>query len=216
MQAVIRARLDRLDRYPRESLRLASVIGREFARRILEHISASKEQLTQALETLKFLELIQQTQIVPEAAYMFKHVITQEVTYETLLKQNRKELHASVGRAIEELYMDRLEEFYEMLAYHFWRGEDWNRAYKYNREAGLKAQSLSAYIEAQNYLEDALAALKKLSRSRTHVEQEIDLRFNMRSALFPLGRHDDWADHIRVAESLAKEIKDMVYQVYRP
>ena len=208
VQAVIRARLDRLDRYPRESLRLASVIGREFARRILEHISASKEQLTQALETLKFLELIQQTQIVPEAAYMFKHVITQEVTYETLLKQKRKELHTAVGRAIEELYMDRLEEFYEMLAYHFWRGEDWDRAYNYNREAGLKAQSLSAYIEAKNFLEAALVALSKLPRSRTHLEQEIDLRFNMRSALFPLGRHDDWADHIRVAETLAREIKD--------
>ena len=115
---------DRLDRYPRESLRLASVIGREFTRGVaLSVFPASKEQLTQALETLKFLELIQQTQIVPEAAYMFKHVIAQEVTYETLLKQKRKELHTAVGRAIEELYMDRLEEFYEMLAYHFWRGE---------------------------------------------------------------------------------------------
>jgi len=208
VQAVIRTRLDRLDRYTRESLRLASVIGREFPRRLLEKISDSTEQLCQALETLKILELIQQIQVVPEAEYMFKHVITQEVTYETLLKQKRKELHGLVGQAIEELYPDRLEEFYEMLAYHYWRGEDWSRAYRYNWEAGLKAQSFSAYIESLNFLGAALVALKKLPRTRTHLEQEIDLRHNMRSALFPLGRHDDWADHVRKAELLAREIND--------
>jgi class 3 adenylate cyclase/tetratricopeptide (TPR) repeat protein len=208
VQAVIRARLDRLDHYTRESLRLASVIGREFARRILEQISGSTERLSESLETLKILELIQQIRVIPEPEYMFKHVITQEVTYETLLKQKRKELHGLVGQAIEELYADRLEEFYEMLAFHFWRGEDWPRAYKYNREAGLKAQSFSAYIEALNFLKAALDALKKLPRTRNRLEQDIDLRFNMRSALFPLGRHDDWADHVRKAELLAREISD--------
>lgn len=208
VQSVIRARLDRLDHHARESLRLASVIGREFSRRILEQISNSKENLSESLETLKNLELIQQVRVIPEAEYMFKHVITQEVTYETLLKQRRKELHGNVGRAIEELYLDRLEEFYEMLAYHYWRGEDWPLAYRYNREAGLKAQSFSAYTETLGFLGAALAGLKKLPRSKIHLEQEIDLRFSMRSALFPLGRHDDWADHVRKAELLAKEIND--------
>jgi class 3 adenylate cyclase/tetratricopeptide (TPR) repeat protein len=208
VQAVIRARLDRLDSYARESLRLASVIGREFARRILEQISDSTDRLPESLETLKNLELIQQIQVIPEAEYLFKHVITQEVTYETLLKQKRKELHSLVGRAIEELYADRLEEFFEMLAFHYRRAEDWPLAYRYNREAGLKAQSLSAYIETISYLDTALESLKKLPRSRIHLEQEIDLRHNMRSALFPLGRHDDWAENVRKAELLAKEIND--------
>jgi len=194
VQAVIRARLDRLDRYARESLRLASVIGREFARRILEQISDSTERLSEALETLKNLELIQQIRVIPEAEYLFKHVITQEVTYETLLKQKRKELHSLVGRAIEKLYADRLEEFYEMLAFHYQRAEDWSLAYRYNREAGLKAQSLSAYIETLSYLDTALEALKQLPRTRARLKQEIDLRFNMRSSLFPLGRHEDWTD----------------------
>ena len=154
------------------------------------------------------MELIQQTQVLPEAAYMFKHVITQEVTYKTILKQKRKELHTAVGEAIEALYTDRLEEFYEMLAYHYWRSEKWDKAYRYNREAGLKAQALSAYIEARGFLEASLAALGKLPRTRKHIEQEIDLRFNMRSALFPLGRHDDWANHVRVAQALAEDIGD--------
>ena len=176
---------------------MRSVIGREFARRILAQISDSTERMSEALETLKNLELIQQTQVFPEARYHFKHVTTQEVTYETLLKQKRKELHGLVGQAIETIYPDRLEEFFEMLAYHYWRGKDWSRAYRYNREAGLKAQSFSAYIEALNFLEAALAALKKLPRSRSHLEKEIDLRHNMRSALFPLGRHEDWANHVQ-------------------
>jgi predicted ATPase/class 3 adenylate cyclase len=208
VQSVIRARLDRLDRNAREALRLASVIGREFSRRILEQISNSTENLSESLESLKNLELIQQIRVVPEAEYMFKHVITQEVTYETLLKQKRKELHVKVGRVIEELYADRMEEFYEKMAYHYWRGKDWPRAYKYNRGAGLKAQSFSAYIEALTFLEAALEALKKLPRTKPHIEQEIDLRFSMRSALFPLGSHDDWADHVRKAELLAKELND--------
>ena len=210
VQAVIRARLDRLDRLGRESLRLASVIGREFAKRILEQISESTENLAESLETLKNLELIQQIRVVPEAEYMFKHVITQEVTYETLLKQKRKELHCLVGQAIEKIHTGRQEEYYEMLAYHYLRGEDWPRAFQYNREAGHKAQTFSAYVEALNFLEAALNALKKLPRTRTHLEQEIDLRHNMRSALFPLGRHEEWADHVRIAELLAKEINDNV------
>ncbi len=207
---MIRARIDRLDHRARESLRLASVIGREFARRVLEQISGSIEKLTESLETLKNLELIQQIRVFPEAEYLFKHVITQEVTYATLLKQKRKELHGIVGRAIEELYADRLEEFYEMLAFHYRRAEDWSRAYRYNREAGLKAQSLSAYIETLSYLDAALEALKQLPRTRAHLKQEIDLRFSMRSSLFPLGRHEDWSDQVRKAELLASKIDDKV------
>ena len=210
VQAVIRARLDRLDHPARESLRLASVIGREFTGRILEQISDSTARLSESLDTLKNLELIQQTRVIPETEYLFKHVITQEVTYESLLKKKRKELHGLIGRAIEELYADRLEEFFEMLAFHYRRAEDWSRAYRYNREAGMKAQSLSAYIETLTYLDTALEALKKLPRTRAHLKQEIDLRFNMRSSLFPMGRHEDWANHVRKAELLARENNDKV------
>ena len=146
VQDVIMARIDRLEDIYKRTLQLASVIGREFARKILEQISESAERLSESLEILKNPELIQQIRVVPEAEYLFKHVITQEVTYETLLKQKRKELHSLVAQAIEELYADRLEEFYEMMAFHYWRAEVWSCAYRYNREAGLKAQSLSAYI----------------------------------------------------------------------
>lgn len=108
VQSVIRARLGRLERYSRESLRMASVIGREFAQRILEQISSSKDRLARSLEDLKVLELIQQIRVMPEAEYMFKHVITQEVTYETLLLQKRGELNGLFGLAMEELMLSLL------------------------------------------------------------------------------------------------------------
>jgi tetratricopeptide (TPR) repeat protein len=130
------------------------------------------------------------------------------VVYDSLLHKRRREIHEKIGKALEQIYSDRLEELCEMLAYHCLRGEDWQRACSYNLKAGLKALSLSAYEEAQGYFEAGLRALKKLPHTSARIEQEIDIRFNMRSALFPLGRHDDWADHVRAAEVMAKEIGD--------
>ncbi|HET7188423.1 MAG TPA: AAA family ATPase, partial [Gemmatimonadaceae bacterium] len=112
VQAVIRARLDRLHRDAREVLRLASVVGREFTRRILELTMPNEGRLPNALEALKVAGLIQQTHVVPEAAYRFKHVLTQEVAYDGLLEHRRRELHGRVGAAIESLYQDRLDEHF--------------------------------------------------------------------------------------------------------
>ena len=95
-----------------------------------------------------------------------------------------------------------------MLAYHAVQGEDWEPAYTYSREAGVKAYSHSAYEQSQSYFEDALKALKKLTREKARIEKEIDLRFNMRSPLISLGRHEEWGEWIRGAESLAREIND--------
>jgi len=139
---------------------------------------------------------------------VFKHALTREVVYNSLLLKRKAGIHEAIGKTIEDLYQDRLEEFFEMLAYHSFRGEDWQRAQRYNRQAGLKALSFSAYEEAQSYFGKALESLNKLSRTRDRILQEIDLRFNMRAALFPLGRHDEWADYVRAAEPLAKEVGD--------
>jgi tetratricopeptide (TPR) repeat protein len=106
------------------------------------------------------------------------------------------------------MYAQRLDELCEILAYHALEGEDWERAYKYSRQAGLKACSHSAYEEAQSYFEDALTALKKLPREKSRIENEIDLRFNMRSALLPLKRNEEWGEWVRGAEPLAREIDD--------
>jgi predicted ATPase len=92
---------------------------------------------------LTALELILERRVEPELAYMFKHALTQDVAYDSLLVQRRRELHALVGRAIEELYADRLAEHYEMLAHHFSKAEDWPRALDYLLKAAEKARWVS-------------------------------------------------------------------------
>ena len=124
IQAVIRSRVDRLDPDSREILRLASVIGREFARSVLARLFLAEGRLSQALEGLQGQDMVKQVRILPEAEYIFKHVLTQVVVYETLLLQQRKELHAKVGQAIETLYAERLEAHYEALVHHYGNSND--------------------------------------------------------------------------------------------
>jgi serine/threonine protein kinase/tetratricopeptide (TPR) repeat protein len=165
VQAVIRTRLDRLDKEARQVIRHASVIGREFNRRILERALRNTAQLPRHLENLQTLGLIQQVQVLPEPAYRFKHALTQEVAYESLLVHQRRSLHETVGRAIEELYRDRIEENLELLAHHFSRAENWPKAVRFGREGAEKASRLSRFSEALKLLEQTEKWLLKLPES---------------------------------------------------
>ena len=131
VQAVIRAKLDRLYAEPREVIRLASVIGREFLQRILEQITTRKEELSTSLEYLKSSDLIHSIEDLPEMTYQFNHVITQEVTYQTLLIKRRTLLHRLVAETIEAIYAERLEEQFEILAYHYSKSSEQEKAVKY-------------------------------------------------------------------------------------
>jgi tetratricopeptide (TPR) repeat protein len=210
VQAVIRSRLDRLDQYSRESMRLASVIGREFTRRILEQISTFKEQLSQSLENLKVLELIQQIQVVPEMEYMFKHVITREVSYETLLHQQRKELHGLVGQAIEELYQDRIEEQVDILHHHFRQAENWSKAVKYGRLAANRAYRLSQFQEAVAVFEQTKSCLQHLPEDRSRQETLLDILLEMIWPLHFTGDQDQAIEICKEAEPIARSLKDQV------
>jgi len=203
------ARVDLLPEEAKGLLQKGSVVGREFSHRLIKKVAElSKEQLLSHLSILKDSELLYERGIYPQSNYVFKHALTQEVAYNSLLLNRRREIHKYIGEALEQIYTERLEEISEMLAYHSLQGEDWQRAYKYSRESGLKAFFHSAYEESQRYFEDALTALKKLPSEKTRIEQEIDLRFHMRSALVPLGRHEEWGEWVRGAELLAIEIND--------
>jgi class 3 adenylate cyclase len=131
IQDVIAARIDRLAEAPKRTLQLAAVIGREFTHRLVDRLAEVRERTEGFLRELTALELILERRLYPELAYMFKHALTQDVAYASLLVQRRRELHGLVGLAIEELYADRLPEHYEMLAHHFSRAEDWERALAY-------------------------------------------------------------------------------------
>src|SRR4029079_9192892 len=112
----------------KDAIQLASVIGREFTARLLARMSGARTRLDDLLDDLKKLELIYEKAYFPELSYMFKHALTHDVAYSTLLNERRKALHRIVGAAVEELYADRLSEQYETLAYHYEQGEDWPKA----------------------------------------------------------------------------------------
>ncbi len=162
IQDVIMARIDRLEEASKKTLQLASVIGREFTRRLLDRIAEIRERTEEYLRELKAIELIYEKSLFPELAYMFKHALTHEVAYNSLLLQRRKELHKLIGLAIEELYADRLAEQYEMLAYHFSRAEERDKALEYLLKAAEKAARAFAIREAVALYDQALDIARQL------------------------------------------------------
>jgi class 3 adenylate cyclase/tetratricopeptide (TPR) repeat protein len=165
IQEVILARIDRLAEEARRAMQLASVIGREFTVRLLDRIADTRARLDDLLSELKALELIYEKAYYPELAYMFKHALTHDVAYATLLLERRKALHRLVGAAIEELFADRLAEQYETLAHHYFEGEDWPKALDYLVKAGDKAAAAYANDAALEFYARALAVCDRLGPS---------------------------------------------------
>jgi tetratricopeptide (TPR) repeat protein len=162
IQDVLMARLDRLAEEPKRAIQVASVIGREFAVQLLERISESGDQVPTVVGELRALELITQMAAHPELAFMFKHALTHEVAYESILLKRRRALHRVVATAIEDLYGDRLAEHYEALAHHFSLGEDWERAFRYHECASRKALDAYANHSAAEHCRQALAIADRL------------------------------------------------------
>jgi class 3 adenylate cyclase/tetratricopeptide (TPR) repeat protein len=208
IQGIIMARLDRLGEDGKRIVQLASVIGRQFLVRLLERVAGANHRLEGLLRELTALEIIYEQGSLAEPAYIFKHALIQDVAYHSLLVQRRKALHQSVGDAIEELYQDRLEEHAEELVHHFSQGEVWEKAVAYGRQAGAKALARSANREAVAYFEQALRAVQQLPRNRDTIAQAIDLRFDLRIALLPLGEYARIRDALREAEAFAQTLDD--------
>jgi class 3 adenylate cyclase/tetratricopeptide (TPR) repeat protein len=162
IQEVILSRIDRLEHEAKQAIQLASVIGREFTARLLGRISDPEGQLSEILNELKTLELISEKSLFPELAYMFKHALTHDVAYATLLAERRRALHRLVGAAIEELYGDRLAEHYEMLAHHYSESQDWQKALDYLEKAGDKATAAYANHDALEFYAQALEVCEVL------------------------------------------------------
>ena len=163
IQDVLMSRIDRLEDEPRQALQLAAVIGREFTQRLLDRITEIRAGTTMVLRELQAIELIYEKALFPELAYMFKHALTQDVAYGSLLTPRRRELHRRIGEAIEELYADRLAEHYVVLAHHFARGEDWHRAAEYFERAADHAAAAFAIHEALTLCDQAIDALVRSS-----------------------------------------------------
>ena len=162
IQGVIMARIDRIQESIKSVLFSASVIGREFSRPLLEQVVEVQSDLDLKLGELKTLELILEKEEALEFDYIFKHYLIQEVAYNTILINKRKELHATIAGAIERLYADRLADFYEVLAFHYEKAEQWEKAAEYLSRSGHKVKQIFSDEESKNYFERKEAAMQKV------------------------------------------------------
>jgi class 3 adenylate cyclase/tetratricopeptide (TPR) repeat protein len=190
LQGVIMARIDRLDEDLKQVLRLASVVGRSFFYRVLAAIAQAEEELDKDLADLEEREFIREKARIPELEYIFKHALVQEATYESILISRRKELHRRVAEVIETLFAERLEEFYSLLAYHYSKAEEWEKAQAYLFKAGDQAGTIAADAEALAYYEEALEAYTRVFGDKWDLVERAILERKMGEALYRRGEHE--------------------------
>ncbi len=164
--------------------------------------------MRRGLAQLQTGEFLYETSLFPELEYTFKHALTHEVAYGSLLHERQRAFHARIVEAIETLYPDRLIEQAELLAHHAFRGELWEKAVTYLRQAGVKATGRSADREAVGFFDQALSVLKHLPQNRGALELAVDLRLEMRPWLRMLGEQERVIEQFSEAESLAEELGD--------
>jgi class 3 adenylate cyclase/tetratricopeptide (TPR) repeat protein len=209
VQAVLAARIDRLRPEEKRLLQTAAVIGTEVPLPLLQVIAELPEDaLHRGLAHLQAAEFLYETRLFPEREYTFKHALTHEIVYSSLLQEQRRVLHGRIVQAIERLTPEQIAEQIERLAHHALRGELWDRAVAYYRQAGARALSRPAYQEAGACFEQALGALQHLPEDRSTLTQGIDLRIDLHSVLHVLGDYGRLFDTMREAERLATAVDD--------
>ena len=210
VEQVLAGRIDRLAPEDKHLLQSAAVIGPDVSFALLQAIAdAPEDSLRRALTRLQAAEFLYEAGALPRVAYTFKHALTHEVAYGTLLPEQRRGLHARITEALGGLYPDRLAEYIDQLAEHACRGELWDRALRYLRQAGSKALGRSASREAATRFGQALGVLTRLPESRETLEQAIDVRFDLRTALTPPGEHEQIFQYLLEADSLAQTLGDL-------
>jgi tetratricopeptide (TPR) repeat protein len=209
IQDVIMARVDSLLEGAKEVLQTGSVIEREFTYELIKRVTDLPEQeLLSHLSVLKDSELLYERGIYPESTYIFKHALTREVVYNSILSRKKKNLHEEIGNAIEELYADRIEEQYELLAHHYGLAEDWEMAVHFGRLAGEKANKLSQFQQAVTLYEQTTEWLLKLPENKIRQESLVDIQLEICWSNLGLGQFEKALEVGLEAETMAKVLGD--------
>jgi class 3 adenylate cyclase/tetratricopeptide (TPR) repeat protein len=209
VHAVLAARIDRLPLAEKTLLQTASVIGKDVSFALLKAITDTPEgELRAGLGALQTAEFVHEVSLFPELEYSFNHALTHEVTYAGLVKERREATHAQIVDALERLAIGHPMERIERLAQHAVRGSVWTKAPGYLRRTGANAAAQSAYRQAVTCFEQALSALEHLPASPATMAEAIDLRFDLRNALFALGKLEQIFEHLNLAKAMAEELGD--------
>jgi predicted ATPase/class 3 adenylate cyclase len=208
-QAILAARIDRLSPEDKRLLEAASVIGKDVPFALLQAIAELPEDgLRASLTRLQAAEFLYAVRLFPDLEYTFKHALTHDVAYGSLLRERRRTLHARIVASIEALYVGRLAEHVEQLAHHALRGELREQAVHYLRQAGLKAAARSVLPEALASFEQALAVVATLPERQSTLEEAFDIRLELRWVLHQLGDIRGALSRLREAEACAERLND--------
>jgi class 3 adenylate cyclase/tetratricopeptide (TPR) repeat protein len=209
VQAVLAARIDRLPPEEKRLLQTAAVVGTEVPLPLLQAIAElSEATLHRGLAHLQAAEFLYETRLFPEPEYTFKHALTHEVAYNSLLLERRRGLHARIVEALEGLAGDRVAEQVERLAHHALRGEVWDKAVTYCQRAGARAWDRAAFCEAVAAFEQALQALAHLPEDGDTRILAIELRLALGGTLSALGELARCLALLGEAEALARAHDD--------
>ena len=209
VQAILAARIDRLSPEHKRLLQAAAVIGKDVPYLLLQAIAElPEERLRLYLADLQGGEFLYETSLFPDLEYTFKHALTHEVAYSSLLQEKRRSMHAKILEAMEHSYAERLHERVEQLGHHAVRAECWDKATEYLRQAGVKAFERFANREAAASFEQALLAIEHLPQTPQVVEQTLDLRLALRPCLTPLADMRRLLENVRRAAPLAVSLGD--------
>ena len=184
VQAILASRIDRLPAEEKALLQTLAVMGKEFPLALIRQVAGgSDEELERMLADLQLGEFIYEQPALPEAEYNFKHALTQEVAYNSVLTERRQTLHERIAMAIESLFVDQLNDHLPALARHYSRSRNAAKAVRYLQAAGEQAAQRCAYEEAVTMLNSALETLARLPEDRARTQTEVELRLALLGSL---------------------------------
>jgi len=191
VQGILAARIDRLPRDAKDLLQTLSVVGREFPLSLIRAVLLkSDEELNRTLNELQLGEFIYEQPAVGDSEFIFKHALTQEVSYNSVLQEWRKQLHEGIGAALEKLYTSSIDDHLDELAHHYSKSNNPAKALEYHQRAGRQAVQRSAYSEAMRNFTAALEFLQRLPQTAERDQRE----FALQTSLGPvLGATKGWA-----------------------
>jgi class 3 adenylate cyclase/tetratricopeptide (TPR) repeat protein len=205
---IIAARIDRLPDDVKHTLQVAAVVGRQVAVPLLARAIEAETDLDSHLDALGSSDFLFLSALEPEPVYTFKHALTQDVAYSSLLERRRRVYHAAVGRGLEELRAGRLEDVIELLAYHFGKSVEGEKAVDYAIRAAEKAQRRWANAEALAQFEAALKRLASMPETDGNCLRKIDAVVKQAEVKFALGRHAEHVEALDAIKSLVDRVAD--------
>jgi len=217
IQDVIMARVDSLPDAAKAVLQTGSVIEREFSYGLIKRVMGMPEQeLLSHLSALKDSELLYERGIYPQSTYIFKHALTREVVYDSILKNTKRRLHNEIGGAIEEIHRDKLDEYYTILAEHFIAGASYDKSVEYCRLAERKAEKAASLNDAITYAQKRVACLEKLPQTDDVSRRIVDARTTLGLYLSQISHQIEAKEAVEPVVDLALKLgyKRRISQVY--